>query len=303
MRVLISGGTGFVGNFIVKKLIEKNHEVLLLTRNTQKAIDKFGDSITAIEWKNYYDVLDLSPYGKIDSVINLMGENIGNKRWSNEQKKEIYNSRVDATDTIIKSLKKSNIRPKSFISTSASGFYGSNNQSHDESSVAGDDYLSKVCKGWEEVVTVNQDEYDRFVILRVGMVLGKGGAMDKMLLPFRLGIGGKLGSGEQHISWIHVEDLANMYIQVLEDKNAKGIYNATATYSVTNNEFTKTLGKILRKPTRFSVPKFVLNIVLGEMSSVVLGNTKVEPKKFKADNFHYLYPTLELALKDVVSKV
>jgi uncharacterized protein (TIGR01777 family) len=303
MRVLITGGTGFVGSFIVKKLIEKNHDVLLLTRNTENAIKKFGESVTAIEWKNYYEVLDLSLYGKIDSVINLMGENIGNKRWSNEQKKEIYNSRVDATDTIIKSLKKSNIRVESFISTSASGYYGSNNKTHDESSSAGEDYLSKVCQGWEEVVTVNKDEYDRFVILRVGMVLGKGGAMDKMLLPFKLGVGGKLGSGEQHISWIHVEDLVNMYIQVLEDKTAQGIYNAVATYSVTNSEFTKTLGKTLRKPTKFTVPKFVLNIALGEMSAVVLGNTKVIPKKFKAENFHYLYPTLELALKDVVSKI
>jgi uncharacterized protein (TIGR01777 family) len=285
MRVLITGGTGFVGSFIVKKLIEKNHDVLLLTRNTENAIKKFGESVTAIEWKNYYEVLDLSLYGKIDSVINLMGENIGNKRWSNEQKKEIYNSRVDATDTIIKSLKKSNIRVESFISTSASGYYGSNNKTHDESSSAGEDYLSKVCQGWE------------------GMVLGKGGAMDKMLLPFKLGVGGKLGSGEQHISWIHVEDLVNMYIQVLEDKTAQGIYNAVATYSVTNSEFTKTLGKTLRKPTKFTVPKFVLNIALGEMSAVVLGNTKVIPKKFKAENFHYLYPTLELALKDVVSKI
>jgi uncharacterized protein (TIGR01777 family) len=302
MRVLISGGTGFVGSFIVKKLIEKKYEVLLLTRNPQKAIERFGKSIKAIEWKNYYEVLDLSSYGKIDSVINLMGENIGNKRWSNEQKKEIFNSRVDATDTIIKILKVSKTKPEVFISTSAIGYYGNSNQLLDEASAAGDDYLSKVCKAWEDVITLNKDEYERFVIMRVAMVLGKGGAMDKMLLPFKLGVGGKLGSGNQFISWIHVEDLANMYIQVLENKKAEGVYNASATYSVTNNEFTTTLGKILRKPTYFRVPKFVLNVMMGEMSSLVLSNTKVEPKRFKEENFHYLYPTLELALKDVVSK-
>lgn len=302
MKVLITGGTGFVGSFIVNKLLKNNHSVILLTRNPESALSKFGDNITAVEWSNYYDVIDLSSYGKIDGVINLIGENIGDKRWSNEQKKKIYNSRVDATDTLIKILKKSNNKVSSFISTSAVGYYGSNEQVHDESSTPGEDYLSKVCKAWEEVVTVNKDEYDRFVILRVGMVLGKGGAMSKMLTPFRLGVGGKLGSGKQHISWIHVEDLANMYVQVLENNKAQGVYNATATYSVTNSDFTKTLGKILRKPTHFSVPKFALNLAMGEMASLVLSNSKVNPKKFKKEDFHYLYPTLELALKDVVSK-
>lgn len=302
MRVLVTGGTGFVGSHVVRKLIQKNHEVIVTTRNPEKATKMFGEGITPLEWSNYYKDLDLSSFTNIDAVINLMGENIGDKRWTNEQKKEIYNSRVDATDTLIKSLKKYNIRVKKFISTSAIGFYGNSNQEVDESSVAADDYLARVCKAWEEVVTVNSDEFDKYAIIRTAMVLGKGGAMKKMLTPFKLGVGGKLGSGKQYISWIHVEDLANMYLHVLENENSEGIYNASASYYVTNDEFTKTLGKILRKPTKFSVPKFALNLAMGEMATLVLTSSKVIPKRFKEEDFHYLYPTLELSLKDVVSK-
>ena len=264
---------------------------------------QFEGKVTAVEWPDYYKVIDLKPYGKIDAVINLMGENIGEKRWTNEQKKEIYNSRVDATDTIIKMLQSLDTKPEVFISTSATGIYGDSKQTKTETSKAGSDFLSKVCKAWEEVVEVNKDEYKRFAILRVSMVLGKGGAMKKMLTPFKLGIGGEIGSGEQYMSWIHVEDLANMYIKVLEDKSLSGVFNACGNYSVTNSQFTETLGKILRKPTVFKVPKFALNLAMGEMSTIVLSSSKVEPTKFKSINFHYLYPTLELALKDVVSQI
>lgn len=302
MKILITGATGFVGSQIVKKLIQKNHEILILTRNTKNAMEIFDNKVQAIEWNNYYQVLDLSSYGTIDGVINLMGENLGDKRWTNEQKKEIYNSRVDATSTLIKMIAKLNSKPEVFISTSAVGYYGDSMESKTEKSAPGNDFLSKVCKAWEELVTLNQDKYTRFAIIRPGMVLGKGGALEKMLKPFRLGLGGKLGSGNQIISWIHVEDLANMYIQVLEDPKLSGIFNATAKYSVSNNTFTQTLGKILRKKTHFSVPGFVLTMAMGEMSALVLNSSKVVPENFIKADFHYLYPTLEIALKDVVSK-
>jgi uncharacterized protein (TIGR01777 family) len=306
MRVLVSGATGFVGKKLVKKLQDSGHEVIALTRNPLNAKQVLGDEITTVEWDDFNRILDLSSYAPIDGVINLIGENISTKRWSNEQKKKIYNSRVDATDSIFKMLEKSNIKPKVFVSTSATGFYGHRDGKTkvDENSLPGGDFLSKVCMAWEEAVTKNKDKVTRHCILRVGLVLGKnGGAMEKMLPVFRLGLGGKLGDGKQFMSWIHIDDLVKMYITLLENDSLQGIFNGVSNYSVSNQEFTKTLGKVLRKKTSFAVPSFALEIALGEMSSLLLYGANVIPDKFNKNRFHYMYPTLEIALKDVVSKV
>jgi len=311
MKILISGGTGFVGNVLVGKLLEKGHQVVLLTRNCDKAQTLFknhknftADKVTTIEWKSYNDIPDLSPFKTIDAVINLVGENIADKRWSNEQKKEIFNSRIDGTTTIYKALKKAGITPDVFISTSAIGAYGPRNgEELFEDAVYGDDFMAKVCKSWEKVVFDHQDAAKRSAILRLGIVLGKdGGAIQKMLTPFSMGLGGKLGSGEQFMSWIHIVDLANMFIQVLEDDKLSGTFNATSPYPVNNGEFTKVLGNVLRKPTPFPVPGFMINILMGGVSEVLLTGQNVLPKKFKENRFHYRYPTLEIALKEVISK-
>jgi len=294
MKILISGGTGFVGQRLVRKL-SFDHELYLLTRSTEKAKKLFSENtcsrLNFIEWSNLNTEFNLSTYGKMDAVINLIGENIASKKWSNEQKKILFNSRIDSTKTIILSLKKNQKSLDHFISTSAVGIYT-------------EGFLHKLCTAWEKAIVSEDSNFiKRSCILRVGMVIGKnGGAMQKILPPFRAGLGGKLASGLQWMSWVHVEDLANMYIEVLKNSSFNGAINAVSPFSIKNIEFTEVLGKILRKPTRLSVPIFVLKLTMGEMSSIVLDSIKVEPKELKKNKFHYLYPTIELAIKDVVSK-
>lgn len=288
MKILISGGTGFVGTKLVKKL-SSAHEVILLSRNSTKVKDLFSSTVQFIEWSDYYKEFDLSSFGKIDAVINLMGENIGEKKWTNEQKKSLFNSRVDATKTIISSVKKNQDHLNIFISTSANGIYT-------------DGFLKKLCEQWEKVVLDNSSFIKRTCILRVGMVLGDGGAMNKMLPPFRLGLGGKMGDGKQWMSWVHITDLVNMYSECLENTELSGQIDAVSAFPVTNEEFTDVLGKLLRKKTPFTVPKVALKLLMGEMSCLVLDSIKQDPAIFKNIKFHYLFPTIEIALKDVVSK-
>ncbi len=289
MKILISGGTGFVGKALVKQLSE-SHEVILLSRDPSKYQDTFNENVKFLQWDDFYQEFDLKPFGKIDAVVNLIGENIASKRWSNEQKKLLFNSRVDATKTILKSIKSSQDKVDTFVSTSAVGIYA-------------DGFLKKVCESWESaVVEFGSDIISRSCILRVGMVLGKGGAMQRMLPLFKLGLGGKLGHGKQYTSWIHITDLVNIYESALINPKLNGAINAVSPFCVDNSEFTQVLAKILRKPSRFTVPSFALKLALGEMSTLMIDSVKVEPKSLQEENFHYLYPTIELALKEVVSK-
>jgi uncharacterized protein len=303
MRILITGATGFVGRSLVAKLKSK-HQIIVLTRNTLNAKQVLGNDVEAIQWDSYHHHADLSVAAPIDAVINLVGENLAAKRWSNEQKKLIYNSRVEATQTLINMLIEANQKPKVFLSTSATGYYGHRDGKIqlDEKSLPGNDFLSKVCDDWEKVVVNSQKYFDRFAILRVGMVIGKnGGAIEKMLPLFKWGLAGKLGSGDQYISWIHLEDLVNMYIYLLEHEEQMGVFNAVANFALSNNDFTKKFAKIMRKKPFLPAPKLALELVLGEMSHVVLTGANVTPKKFNDLRFHYRFPTIDLALKDVVS--
>jgi uncharacterized protein (TIGR01777 family) len=303
MKILISGATGFIGLQLIKELKKEGHEIFGLTRNIENAQKKDAQVIW-IEWTNFHEGVDLKPYGKMDAVINLVGENLANKRWNNEQKKVIYNSRIDATETLFKMLKKSQENVDVFISTSAIGIYG-NRMSEEihEASLVVDDYIGKLCQDWEAVVDKYKDMVNRSVIIRVGLVLGKGGGMmEKMLPVFQWGLGGKLASGSQYMSWIHLADICRIFQKALTDKEMSGVYNGTAPFPVTNKDFTHYLGKILNKPTFFTVPRFALKIVMGEMAEHVLSGSRIVPRKLKEANFHFLYPTLEVALKDVVSK-
>lgn len=303
MKILISGASGFIGLNLIKLLKEEGHEVFGLTRNIERA-QKKDPEVIWIEWKNFNEGVDLKPYGEMDAAINMVGENLADKRWNNEQKKVIYNSRIDASETLFKMIKKSQARIKTFISTSAIGIYGNrmSEETH-EGSLVVDDYIGKLCQDWEAVVEKHKDMTDRSVIIRVGLVLGKdGGMMEKMLPIFQWGIGGKLARGNQYMSWIHITDICRIFHKAITDNSMQGIYNGTAPFPVKNSDFTKYLGKILNKPTFFSVPRFALKIAMGEMAEHVLSGARVVPRKLKEDNFHFIYPTLEVALKDVVSK-
>ena len=302
MKVLVSGATGFVGKVVVKKLLEQKHRPVVLTRNSASAALTLGGNCDYLQWNELsaekFDSLE------IDGVIHLAGEGIADKPWTIKQKKKIYESRIDRTRELVEALAASSKTPKVFVSTSAIGIYGHRPEEElTEESSFSNDYLAKVCKDWEAQVTNSADAFERVAILRVGVVLGKnGGALAKMIPPFRFCVGGPLGNGKQMVSWVHLEDLAKMYVEALTNSAMSGVLNATAPYPVTNKEMSQTLGKTMGVPSFMAVPGFVLETIFGEMSSILLDSAKVIPTKLKETNFHFQYPTIELAIKEVLSR-
>jgi uncharacterized protein len=300
MKVLVTGATGFVGKVIVRQLLEAGDQVVVLTRNVAKGAIQLGRQCQYVQWADTNSLPPAEAFAGVDGVINLMGEGLSTKRWNDEQKKRIYNSRIDGTARLVEAMSKLEQKPKVLVSTSAIGVYGDRgNEELTEAAQAGNDFLSHVCRDWEREALKAQALGMRVGIMRVGVVLGRnGGALAKMLPIFKKGVGGPLGSGKQYMSWIHVEDLAGMYIDCLKDNACSGAFNCTSAYPATNAEFTKALGKVLKRPALAPAPAFVLRKVLGEMATIVLSSQRVLPNRFKEKNFRYRYPTLEMALKE-----
>lgn len=299
MKVVVTGATGFVGKVIVKKLLEAGDEVIVLTRNVAKAAIVLGSSCKYFQWENTNELPPKEAFEGADGVINLMGETIS-ERWTDERKKSIYDSRIIGTRNLVAGISAGSNKPKVLVSTSAIGIYGDRGSEEiNESSTLANDFLGKLCQEWEGEANKASEAGLRVVTIRVGIVLGKGGgALAKMLPIFKLGGGGPLGSGEQYMSWIHIEDLASMYLEALKNNSIQGPVNGTALYPTKNLDFTKALGKTLHRPTFLPAPAFALKFVFGEMSQILLGGQKVLPKKLSEAKFRYRYPTLEIALKD-----
>lgn len=301
MKILITGATGLIGQELVVKLLNADHEVNVLTRNIKQTSKKFNShKINLFEWKNINDNLPNDAFTGIDVVVNLMGENIGAKRWTASQKEKLYSSRITATKNIIKKLNELELDHVSFIGASAIGFYPVNQQDEiDESFKKGDNFLANLCHDWESCLNL-LSPLSRKVIIRTGVVLSSsGGALQKMLLPFKLGLGGPIGNGEQVISWIHIDDIVNLYFQAIVDKNFNGIYNATSPNPVSNLIFTKELGKSLRRPTLFPIPRFFIKLIFGEMSTIILDSQKVLPKRLLKEGFAFKYPDLQSAFNNI----
>jgi uncharacterized protein (TIGR01777 family) len=299
MKVVVTGATGFVGRVIVKQLLSAGDEVVVLTRNVAKAAISLGSSCRYFQWDDINSAPPVEAFEGADGVLNLMGENIAS-RWDEQQKKKIYNSRINGTRRLVEVLEKLPNRPKVFVSASAIGIYGNRGpEDINEESALADDFLGKLCKDWENEAHKARNYGLRVVIIRTGVVLGRGGgALQKMLPIFKMGLGGPVGSGNQYMSWIHIEDLASMYVEALKNNSVKGILNGTAPYPSTNTDFSKMMGKILRRPAFLPAPAFAMKIAFGEMSQILLEGQKVLPVKFKEMNFRYRYPTLEMALKE-----
>ncbi len=300
MKVLVTGASGFVGRRVVTQLLAQKHEVVVLTRNLAKAAIVLGSQCRYVQWMDNDTLPPSDAFTGVDAVINLMGENIGGKRWDESQKKKIYDSRILSTRHLVESMAALAKKPRALISASAIGIYGNRgDEALDESAKAGSDFLAGVCKDWETEAKKAEALKMRVVLMRTGVVLGKGGgALTKMLPIFKLGLGGRLGTGKQYMSWIHVDDLAAMYVQAVSDETMNGAFNATSPYPATNAEFTKALGKRLKRPTLFPAPEFVLKKALGEMSTIVLDGQKVIPTKFKDMKFQFKSATLEKTLKE-----
>lgn len=298
MKVLITGATGLVGKRLQESLTSGGHEMLLASRAEPQ-------SEAYIRWDANTGFTEPERLEGLDAVVHLAGESVFGLRWSDEKKKAIMESRVNGTRSLVEALAKLKNRPKVLVSASAIGFYGSRGDEElTESSAAGDNtFLAEVARAWESEARRAEDAGIRTVLLRVGMVLSRdGGALATMLTPFKLGVGGVVGSGKQWMSWIEVDDLVEVINFVIENENIRGAVNACAPNPVTNEQFTKTLGDVLYRPTFLPLPEFAVAMVLGEMGDeLLLSSERVIPKRLMDAGFEFRYPELKPALEHAVS--
>lgn len=306
MKILITGATGFVGKKLTNQLIDLGHEIHVLSRDKHKAKEIFPqDRVTAFEWRNNLELPPSEALQGINGVINLMGENIAAKRWTAEQKKILKESRVDATLNLIKQIETTLNSPLDFfVSASAIGIFPVNTTKVlDEDSPLGNNFLAELCKQWE-AATEGLSKTKRKVIIRTSVVLEKnGGALKKMLPPFKLGLGGPIGDGNQMMSWIHYDDLISIYLNAALDPNYHGVYNASTNSPVSNFDFTKALGSAIHRPTLIPVPVLPLKIAFGEMASVILDSQQVISKRLREVGFNFKYDTITKALEAIFAKV
>lgn len=297
-RIILTGATGLIGKKLISELSEKGYSVSVFTRNKNSAKSIFSDKIEVIEWdytKPFENLIEI--INGCHSIINLAGASIAGKRWNEEYKKLIYDSRIITARKIVEAISKCEVKPQSFFSSSAVGYYGlSSEELMTENSPSGDDYLAKVCLDWESSAMEAEKYGVRVVTIRTAVVLDKKeGAFKKLITPFKFFVGGHIGSGKQWFPWIHIDDLVNMYIFALENPDIKGGLNGSAPEQVRNREFCKTLGKLMGRPSLFPVPGFVLKIAIGEFATYLLTGRKIFPEKALKAGFKFKYNNLEKA--------
>lgn len=308
MKVAVTGATGFVGSHLVARLLEEGHEVLVLTRSVDKARKVFAapqfQSLTFVA----YSPMDSGDWqGSLsgcDGVINLAGEPIS-ERWSAERKTRILESRKQGTEKLVEAIANAEPKPAVLVSASAIGYYGTSETAEffETSEPAEADFLSQVCQAWEAAANRAKDAGVRVVIVRTGIVLGDGGAIAKMITPFKLYAGGPIGNGRQWFSWIHIDDLVSLYLKALSDPAMQGVYNGTAPNPLRMKDLADTLGEVMNRPSWLPVPDFAIEALLGDGAVVVLKGQKVLPERTQAAGFTYRYDTPKAALKDVVARI
>ncbi len=297
MRALITGGTGFIGRYLIKRLARP----VVLGRDPDRIRRELGD-VEASRW-NARSPLDPELFTGVDTVFHLAGEPIASGRWDTEKKERIRKSRVEGTRLLVDALGRTADPPATLICASAIGYYGSRgDEILSESSPAGHDFLAGVCREWEEEAQRAEGFGVRVVSLRIGVVLGPdGGALEKMLPPFRLGLGGRLGSGRQYMSWIHRDDLVGLLLYAADNGTLRGPVNAVAPHPLTNREFTATLARVLHRPALLPVPAFILKMMLGDFADVLLGSQRVIPEKAQKAGFPFAHPRLDETLAGLVA--
>ena len=295
MKILVSGSHGLVGKALIGSLESSGHEVLRLVRSTPKP----GE----IEWHPNQDAMDEARLEGFDVVINLAGENVAGGRWTEDQKRKIHDSRVNGTHLLSEAMAKLEKRPRVFLCASATGFYGDrDDEVLDEHSDSGGGFLAGVCREWEMATEPAVAAGVRVVNLRFGVILAReGGMLAKLLTPFKMGMGGKVGSGKQFISWVAIDDVVSAINLALNDETFRGPLNVVSPNPVTNEVFTKTLGHVLSRPTALAMPAFAARLAFGEMADeMLLSSQYVVPKRLSDAGFEFKYPELEGALKKYV---
>ncbi len=297
MKLVVAGATGFVGSALCSRLVERGHTLALLTRrgppdaSTPAKTWRYWTPGTPGEWEAVFD--------GADGVINLAGEPIAAKRWTESQKREIHSSRIEATRSVVDAIANTKRKPFFLLNASAVGYYGSHGEEIvTEETPAGSDFLSSVCRAWEEEARKAESMGIRVVRLRTGIVVGRGGgALAKMVLPFKLFIGGPLGSGSQWMPWIHFEDEIGLILFLVENHHAVGAVNGTAPNPVTMKEFCQTLGRVMHRPSWAPVPSFALRLILGEMADMLLTGQRALPVVARKLGYQFRYANLSDALQ------
>lgn len=298
-KILISGGTGLVGKRLTELLIDRGYEVAHLSRSKKE-----GSNPKTFQWNIKKGYIEKGALDGVSNIIHLAGAGVADEKWSEERKKEIMDSRTQSTRLLFNEVISKGQVLNAFISASAIGYYGNDtgDRALDESAELGEGFLAKVVNAWEDEIDAFERHGIRTVKMRTGIVLDSDdGALPKMTAPVKYFVGAPLGSGEQYMSWIHIDDLCEMYIAAIEDKSYQGVYNSVAPFPVTNKVFTE---KIAKELNRFlflpNVPAFVLKLIFGEMSTILLDGNNVISSRLQKHNFNFKYKTLEEALTNLL---
>lgn len=298
-RIVIFGGTGFLGKRLIERL-KNDYKIIVASRNVETV-----QKIKGVDYLTYTQ--DVESYMNIISgsniVVNFSGASIAGRRWNEEYKRIMYNSRINTTKFISEAIYRLNDKPVKFISTSATGIYGNRgDEILDESSSEGNDFLAKMCIDWENAALKSRNNNLRTVCIRVGVVLDKSeGGLKRMIQPFKYFVGGRLGSGSQYLPWIHVDDIVNIYLEAIKNANYSGVINGTAPFPVTNTEFSTAVAKIMRRPNIFIVPKFMLKIILGEFAEFLTGSQRAVPRKLLNNGFKFRFVDIKSALDNLIN--
>lgn len=299
MHILMTGGTGLIGRHLIPRLLTLGHQVSVVTRDVAAAREKLDAGVAL--WSGLAQQQNLDG---IDAVINLAGEPIADKRWTEQQKQLLCESRWQITERIASLINASHSPPRVLISGSATGYYGDTGELvMTEEDQGQEEFTHSLCARWEQLALSAQSERTRVCLLRTGVVLAsEGGALSKMKLPFRLGVGGPIGSGKQYLPWIHIDDMVNAILWLLDHDELSGPFNMVAPYAVRNEQFAATLGHVMHRPAFMRTPASAIKMMMGESAVLVLGGQHVLPKRLEASGFGFRWYDLQEALQDVVGK-
>jgi uncharacterized protein (TIGR01777 family) len=298
-KILITGGSGLIGRYLTSRLLEEGYSVAHLSTKQ----DQFG-RVRVHRWDPTKGILDPAVFDGVDYIVHLAGANIAERRWSEKRKKEIVSSRVDSSLLLYRKITENRIPLKAFISASAVGFYGSatTGKIYSEIDPPGSDFLASTCRKWEEAADAFERTGIRTVKIRNAMLLEKDdSALKRLLIPAKYGFLFSLGTGRQYISWIHIRDLCEIYLRAVEDQSFSGVFNAVAPEHVSHNEFMKVLSLNIKKPVLpISVPSFILKLIMGEMSSVVLNGSRISSEKITGNGFKFAFGNLNDTVADLL---
>jgi len=304
MKIVIAGGTGFIGRHVSQMLIHEGHSVILLSRHTPDGKHLVNIHAQHIQWDGRTQGSWAQECEGADVVINLSGAPIADSRWTEKRKQELIDSRVKSTRTLLSAIRYWRTKPHTFITASGIGFYGDRGEEVvNESSSPGEGFLPQLCQIWESTAMEGEGLGFRVIPIRIGMVLGPdGGALSKMTLPFRMFLGGPILPGTQFVSWIHLEDLARLILFLITHPSIREPINAVAPDAVTMRDFCNALGKAMKRPSWFPVPEFVLRMTLGELATMLTTGQRAQPQKALSTGFSFTYSTVQEALNSIFTQ-